>query len=298
MNYFIVMAMIILFLIVVLVYKERQQRKILYHLNKMIADARAGEFLEKHFDESILSKIEIKFADYLKATAVSEKKLAVEKEKIKTLISDISHQTKTPIANLCLYTELLKEEKLTGQAAENVEAIYVQTEKLSFLIHALIKLSRLENGIIKPLPQRRAVSDMIDRLSSQFRLAAEQKGLQLIVNGQDCMAVYDLKWTAEALGNIIDNAVKYTDSGQIVISTVAYDLFVRIDIADTGLGIGEAEREKIFSRFYRSRQAQEKPGLGIGLYLSREIIAGQGGYIKVSSNGKTGSVFSVFLPKG
>ncbi|MGL4790465.1 MAG: sensor histidine kinase, partial [Phocaeicola sp.] len=104
-------------------------------------------------------------------------------------------------------------------------------------------------------------------------------------------------WTAEALYNIIDNAIKYTPSGGSVrISVTAYQLFCRIDVTDTGIGISEDETAKIFSRFYRSQQVTDKDGVGLGLYLAREIMAAQGGYIKVASKSDCGSVFSVFLP--
>ena len=113
----------------------------------------------------------------------------------------------------------------------------------------------------------------------------------------DAFAVFDGKWTAEALANIVDNAIKYTEHGTIRISAVSYEMFARIDIADTGLGIPESEQAKIFARFYRSKAVQEQEGVGIGLYLARQILSGEGGYIKVDSVPGKGSTFSVFLPK-
>jgi signal transduction histidine kinase len=111
------------------------------------------------------------------------------------------------------------------------------------------------------------------------------------------MAVFDQKWTAEALGNLVDNAIKYTGQGSIVISATAYELFVKIDVRDTGNGIPEEEQAKIFSRFYRSENARDTEGVGIGLYLAREIVSGEGGYIKVTSVPSEGSTFSVLLPR-
>ena len=110
--------------------------------------------------------------------------------------------------------------------------------------------------------------------------------------------MFDRKWTAEALGNLVDNAVKYTPpGGRIRVSAKAYEMFVCIEVADDGMGIKEEETAKIFQRFYRSRQAAEEKGVGIGLYLTREIIREQGGYVKVASSPGAGSVFSVFLPR-
>ena len=111
----------------------------------------------------------------------------------------------------------------------------------------------------------------------------------------DAAANFDAKWTAEALGNIVDNSVKYTDHGGIDITVKIYEMFVRIDVTDSGIGISEAEQAQIFSRFYRSEQVREQNGVGIGLYLAREIISHEGGYIKVISEPGKGSTFSVFL---
>ena len=126
---------------------------------------------------------------------------------------------------------------------------------------------------------------------------ARTKGLELILHDMDEKAYFDSKWTLEAICNILDNAVKYTNEGSISLSVTAYEMFVRIDIKDSGIGIKEEEFSKIFSRFYRSEDTKNMEGVGIGLYLSRQIISGEGGYIKVSSVYGQGSTFSVFLPR-
>lgn len=255
-----------------------------------------GSFSEKTFDESRMSAIETEFAEYLSSSALAAGNLKKERDKIRSLISDISHQTKTPISNLLLYCELLEEEELSDTVSSYVESIHGQTEKLRFLIDSLLKLSRLENGIIVLSPERNAVQPMLENVYSQYREAAEEKGLRLILRKTDSTAVFDPKWTAEAICNIVDNAVKYTDSGKIEISADVYSMFVRIDISDTGQGIREEEYSKIFARFYRSAKTREEQGAGIGLYLAREILNAEGGYVKVSSVYGEGSVFSVFLP--
>ena len=124
-----------------------------------------------------------------------------------------------------------------------------------------------------------------------------KKGLSLQLQDTDAFAIFDFKWTAEALANIVDNAIKYTEHGTITISAVSYEMFARIDISDTGTGISESEQAKIFARFYRSKSVREQEGVGIGLYLARQIISGEGGYIKVASVPEKGSTFSMFLPK-
>ncbi len=275
---------------------RRRMQKTMDSISRMLSLAMEGASIEENFDESRLSALQTQFAHYLSASAVSARNLSEEKDKIKTLIADISHQTKTPISNLLLHSELLKEEPLSASAYGSVDAIYDQSEKLRFLIDALVKLSRLENGIISLAPRRSPLCPMLQSVQEQFQQAAMDKGLFLKLDPTDISACFDPKWTTEALCNIVDNAVKYTSRGGVTISTVSYELFVRIDVTDTGAGITEEELAKVFSRFYRAEDSREQEGLGIGLYLAREIITGQGGHIKVTSTPGKGSVFSVFLP--
>lgn len=267
-------------------------------LNRLIDAAIKNELKEQDFDESRMSALETKLARFLSVSTISARNVAEEKDRIKTLIADISHQTKTPISNLLLYSELLKEKEMSGESSEYVEALYGQTEKLKFLIDSLVKLSRLENGILVLNSRQDDISVLLDRLEKTYSSKAAEKGLTLTVqrSADSPMAVFDGKWTEEALGNIVDNAIKYTQAGGIDISFSASEMFLRIDIKDTGIGIAEEELPKIFGRFYRSAEVSREQGVGIGLYLAREILAAEGGYIKVSSKPDKGSVFSVFLP--
>ncbi len=280
----------------ILFWNLNRTKKTMDAIGRMLDCALDGSFTEENFDESHLSALETKFANYLSASAVSDRNVALEKDKIKTLIADISHQTKTPISNLLLHSELLLEEPLAKSAKDSVEAIHAQSEKLRFLIDALVKLSRLENGIISFSPRPGTLRPMLEDVIGQFAQRAQAKGLLLTLDDSGACARFDPKWTAEALCNLVDNAVKYTPRGSVVISTARYELFTRIDITDSGPGILDEEKARIFSRFYRAENAKEEEGVGIGLYLAREIISGQGGYLKVSSTQNTGSTFSVFLP--
>lgn len=267
------------------------------NIERMLDAAMDGTFTESTFDESELSALETKFAHYLSASETSSHNIAVEKDKIKSLIADISHQTKTPISNLLLYSELLMEENLPEYAKANVDAIYRQSDKLRFLIDSLMKLSRLENGIVTLSSQRTSLQPMLESIKTQYAPLAGSKGLTLNLIGTDIVATFDPKWTTEALSNIVDNAIKYTESGGITISAEAYEMFVRVDVTDTGIGVVEEEQPKIFSRFYRSESVKTQDGVGIGLYLARQIISGEGGYIKIASTPGKGSTFSVFLPR-
>lgn len=280
-----------------IVWQRRRTARLMDSIERMLRAAMDGSFSEESFDESRLSRLETELSHYLSASVVSSAHIAEERDKIKELISDISHQTKTPIANLLLYSELLEDSELTEEQRGNVSAIHHQTEKLRFLIDALVKLSRLENGILVLSPRTEPLEPILHGVLEQYAPKAAAKGLTLRMEPIELSAVCDPKWTAEAVGNLVDNAIKYTRSGGVTLSAQAYELFVRIDVTDTGDGIPEAEQAKIFSRFYRSEANRDSDGVGVGLYLSREIVTQEGGYIKVSSILGKGSVFSVFLPR-
>ena len=275
-----------------------RSRRMLDTLDRMLDDAIRGTFQESLYDESRLSALETRMAHYLSSSAVSARNLQEEKDKIKTLIGDISHQTKTPIANLLLYAQLLLEQDLPPESRAYVSALEGQAEKLRFLIDALVKTSRLETGVLAMAPKSHPIQQLLEAAAAQAAPRAEARGIALTVEPAGLTARFDPKWTAEALYNLVDNAVKYTPAGgSVTLRAVGYELFCRIDVTDTGPGIPEAEQARIFQRFYRSPAVSEEEGVGIGLYLARQIAAGQGGYLKVTSRPGEGSTFSLFLPR-
>lgn len=297
-NIILIIGIFLILAACIIVVTERlRSGRVLDSIEKMLHMAMNGEFSVETFDEGRLSKLESELAAFLSSSSISAKNIENERDKIKSLISDISHQTKTPIANLILYSELLENSELSGVDRTNAEAIHAQAEKLRFLIDSLVKLSRLENGILALELQETPLMPLLEDIVRQFKEKAEKKGLKLELNKTDAKAVIDAKWTHEALANIVDNAIKYTDNGSIKISVTPYEMFVRVDIKDTGIGISEEEHPKIFKRFYRGTEVKQKEGVGIGLHLAREIISGEGGYIKLSSTPGEGSTFSVFLPR-
>ena len=287
----------VVLLVVFLVFYCKVQR-VWTRIDRMIDAAKDGTFEETEFDEGKLSRLESKMYQYLLAGHLSRQQLEEEREKMKMLVSDISHQTKTPIANMLLYAQLLGENKSLDEEAKNIVLqIEEQTNKLNFLIQSLIKTSRLESGTVSVVPESSRVDELIAKLD--FAEAARQKGVSFSVGEVPRLtAFFDKKWTLEALANIVDNALKYTPAGgSVKVEVMEYEMFVRIDIKDTGIGMTEDETAKIFSRFYRSPVVSGEEGVGIGLYLVREILSREGGYVKVASRLGEGSVFSVFLVK-
>lgn len=303
MNYFLLGEVLLLCVVLtagwITFVQQRRTRKIMQRLYQMLEEAEAGTFEEVRFDESYLSQIETKMAEYLNQCIVSSRNISEERDKIKSMIADISHQTKLPIANIVLYSELLSERELPQEAMECAEALKEQAEKLNFLIKALVKISRLETGIIKVVPEKNQIQKLFESVGRQIASAAEQKDIRIIFDETEVSACFDLKWTGEALYNVVDNAVKYSPvNSEIRVSVQSYELFCCITVTDQGIGIAEEEIPKVFGRFYRSKEVREKEGVGIGLYLAREIIAEESGYMKLSSRHGRGSAFSIFLPQG
>lgn len=296
----IVLALIGLIILIISMIQYKTAEKTLVNINLMLDKAISGNFKVSLYDESMLSKTESKMADFLSLSSLSMQNIKLDQERLNSLISDISHQTKTPIANILLYSELLGEQALKEESQNLVKSITAQSEKLDFLIKSLIKTSRLENGIIIVTPKRQNIIPMLSEAMATINLKAKNKNISIVFDNihDEITADFDWKWTVEAVYNILDNAVKYTYAdGEICVNVIEYEMFVRIDIADNGIGICEDELHKIFLRFYRSVESSEQDGVGIGLYLSRKIISSEGGYIKVKSNKGSGSVFSVFLKK-
>ena len=280
------------------VWQWAARRRTLRRLNAMLDRAIAGGFSEERFDETELSALEGRLARFLRGSAAARRTVETEQAAVKTLIADISHQTRTPIANLLLYASLLSESELDPRQREQVDALSAQAEKLSFLIKALVKASRLEAGIVAPAPAVNPVGPLLENAVEQEEPAALAKQTTLTAEPFDGSAAFDPRWTGEALGNVVNNAVKYTPpGGRVSVSAQLLDSFCRIDVADTGPGVPESEQAAVFNRFYRGGATRAAEGLGLGLYLAREILARQGGYIRLSSRPGEGCVFSLYLPK-
>lgn len=184
------------------------------------------------------------------------------------------------------------------ERSEYTVTLQTSLEKLTFLTNSLIKMSRLESGIISLKPETNSLNDIVLQAVKTVYAKAKEKNITMTFDcEQNFKALLDFNWTAEAITNVLDNAVKYTPSGGVVELKIAeYPSYLRLDISDNGIGIPEEEQAKIFGRFYRGKQSAGIDGVGIGLYLTRDIVSKQCGYIKVKSD-KSGSTFSIFFRK-
>lgn len=221
-----------------------------------------------------------------------------DKQQMKALISDISHQTKTPLANMKLYLEFLKEESLTEEGETFLCNLREQEDKLEFLLQSMVKMSRLENGIIQIKCEPADLYGTLTAAIGGIVPAAEKKGIELHVDSEEHVHLkHDRKWTEEAIFNVLDNAVKYTEpGGSIHINVIRQEIFTKISVRDTGRGIPSERYAEIFTRFYREPEVHEKSGVGIGLYLTRKILELQDGYVEVRSEVGKGAEFCLYLP--
>lgn len=274
------------------------RRSTLARLEEMLERAIDGTFREEDYDESRLSRLETKWKKYLAMSQLAKRRAEKEQQLTKTLISDISHQTRTPIANILLYAELLQEKEKNPELTPIVENIKSQSEKLDFLIRSLMKASRLESELLLLHPDNQLIRPTLMAAIETVSKEALKKQIGIKLMAEDERACFDRKWTEEAISNLLDNAVKYSPCGsRIRVSVTEYEMFAAVHVQDQGIGIREEEQAQIFERFYRSRDVAGEKGVGIGLYLVREIAGKQGGYVKLKSVYGSGSVFSFYMLK-
>ncbi|MEW9097038.1 MAG: HAMP domain-containing sensor histidine kinase [Clostridiaceae bacterium] len=251
-------------------------------------------------EESLFARISHRLDRLYSIMQANRRKVEEEKTELQILVSDISHQTKTPIANLKIINDTLLTRSMPEEKRyEFLQATNSQLDKLDFMIQALVKASRLETGLIVLEKKAAPIYETIVSALNGILAPLEKRHLNLTVNCPEELTVYhDVRWTGEALFNLLDNAVKYTAiNGNIHVTVQEWEMYIKIDVKDTGKGIPESEQAAIFKRFYREETVHEIDGIGIGLYITREVITKQGGYIRVISAVDKGTTFSVFLPK-
>lgn len=224
-----------------------------------------------------------------------EKEITEEKETLKELVSDISHQTKTPLANIRLYLERLESGERDDALLTKMDA---QVGKLDFLLASMVKISRLETGAITIRKTRTPIAPTLAEALAAVVPQAENKHIRLSAEVDDALVLeHDPKWTAEAVYNLLDNAVKYTaEGGAVSVRVERGPVFTQIAVRDNGKGIARERQGAIFARFYREPEVHDSEGAGLGLYLTRGIIERQGGFVEVSSEPERGSVFTINLP--
>ena len=281
------------------VFRERKKsRDMLQWELEKLDRAISGNLQEEYFDESMDAAITKRLNQLVEMAGMQRDRAQRERDAIKALISDISHQIRMPLSNIMLYTDLLREQPLEENAMQLAGKIRRQSEKLDFFMKELIKTSYAEQEMLMVKPEKASVDTLISRACQTVEMEALKKNITISCEESGSFCCADPKWTAEALRNILENALKYSpEYSAVTVGVTDYDCFICIQIKDRGMGIGEEEQGLIFQRFYRSAAAAGVPGFGIGLYVAREIISRQGGYIRVKSKLGQGAAFQVFLPR-
>lgn len=231
-----------------------------------------------------------------------ENALRREEQETKALITDISHQLKTPVASLKMSYEIVDSTELSREEArEFQEKEREDVDRLARLLEAFTQMSKLETGMIRLCPQKASLQKTLAKAVAGVYVKAMEKGISIETQEfDDILICHDPGWTAEAFANVLDNGVKYAPSGtRITIRVTKMASLVMVEMEDEGPGIPAKERNRIFQRFYRgeSESVRRKEGSGVGLYLTRQILERQGGTVCVKNGGNGGSNFVMTLPK-
>lgn len=273
----------------------RQQEKELLSIAGILSELQSGDYdapMCRHLAErkgagGILDDRLESLAEHLSYIRTASEK---EKESTKSLVTDLSHQLKTPVAAMGTSLEVLRQEDLTEEERrEFTERCLKQEERLKDLLGALINISRLESGMIELKFTEARLMDTVAAAVSRIYPVALAKNISVSVDAAEELSGVvirqDPKWLSEALLNVLENAVKYSpENTEIQIRISELVTFLRVEIEDEGIGIPKNERHRIFQRFYRGGEAsvQEQPGSGVGLYLTRRIVEAHGGMIRAA----------------
>ncbi|XMB66619.1 HAMP domain-containing sensor histidine kinase [Mycoplasmatota bacterium zrk1] len=286
---------IILFIILRYVYKE------LYDLSDMLTKATNGkmQFSKQNYQEGILSGLHYQFARLFERLDRTSNKIITEKEKMSELITELSHQIKTPVSAIKVFNSLLHQDLKNDDRIKMISKMQMEVEKLEWFSKVLLDISKLETGLINLEPQVVSIEDLISESVNSVYPKSRIKKIEIRGDIESSLKInLDKKWTREAIINILDNAIKYTDfGGEIYISTRSSYVSDKIIITDTGRGIVKEDIPHIFKRFYKGKNTKTEEGTGIGLYLASEIIEMQNGTIKVSTKINEGTTFEIVLYK-
>ena len=277
------------------------RNKMLFQYNNFLDKADkilSGKQIDMIYDETLDSAISERLNRIMEISNMQKEIAEQERDVIKSLLSNISHQIRTPLANITLYAGLLKDD-LNGMSSFRLaDKIEKNAEKLEFFMKELLKSSYAEQEIISVNPKIIESDKIIKKSCQSVELDAMKKNIRIRSENNDYKVFADPKWTEEVFTNIIENAIKYSPNNtEITIKSILYESFVCVRIIDNGIGIPEQEQGKVFQRFYRGTNVTDKQGFGIGLYLAREVLRKQQGYIKIKSKLNKGTTVEVFLSR-
>lgn len=275
--------------------KKKEMETFSLLMDRLLSGARL-DFSPEYLDE-LPSKIRHQFVRLSEKIHGSEQQLVRERDEVRQLIAEIAHQMRNPLANMESYMELLGAAENEAERQEYLGVLKDAQDQLHFLTESFIKMARLESRIIQIKPDAVMLSRTIMQSILQVKKAAEEKRIFIELKMDEKLETsHDANWLGEAIYNILENSMKYSPPASVIrVSAVRNEMYTRISVSDSGIGIMEGEEGKIFQRFYRGKETGGQPGFGLGLYLSREIVLLHGGFMKVRRN-SPGLEISIFLP--
>lgn len=293
---FLILALLFAGLCCYFIYRNRKLYRTIDRMMSEILDRKA--ITESDIKEGEISALASKAKRIQELVEAEVAQSGQEKEQVKQLISNMSHQLKTPLANVMMYEEILENQELDrAQQLKFLEKMRAQSEKIDWLLQSLFKMVKLEQNAITFETADLPVQDtLLDAIGTVYE-KAEKKGIAIeVVDKDNPVVIHNRKWTGEVFANLLENAVKYTnEGGKIWIRIVPLEMYTGIEFHDMGIGIAPSEYQAVFGRFYRSKAVENSEGSGIGLYLSKMILEKEKGYLTVSSQLGKGSCFTVFL---
>lgn len=271
---------------------DEKRRKELVYLQETLAEFYNGnyEFLAGEYEEGKESALFMQIESLGQKLKLNEERLEQEKEETKALVTDLSHQLKTPVASIQMSFQLLEDENLDAEERrEFLARLGEQIHHLEGLLSALVNISRMESGMIDIRKEETPIFQTVVQAVNEVYVKAENKKIGIEMEDvskemEKLRLPHDPKWTKEAIANVLENAIKYSPAGSTIRIQMEKQVhFLRILIKDEGIGVKKEEVNRIFQRFYRGKEEMVKQteGSGVGLYLTRKILEEQGGNITV-----------------
>ena len=271
---------------VFLLYRRRRQKSA-ERLTDYLAQINSGDYdlaLDSN-SESADSRLQNEIYRTTVTLRESAQQSAESREKLKTALSDISHQLKTPLTSIIIMTEnLLDNPELPQELRQEfLRDIYRSSNHISFLVQSLLTLSKLDADSIVLKRKPEPLSEIFSEVNQSIAVLAELRGVTVTANDNGVSLECDKKWLCEALSNIAKNCAEHTDEGgEVRLTAEANPLYTKITISDNGSGIDKTDLPHIFERFYKGKNADEN-SVGIGLALAKTIIQKSGGTVSADS---------------